>query len=75
MRNQSWRLSANCASVDQNFSLGLEPVTNKEIGIVCGNCEVSASCLQDALDANDVAFGVRGGLRPRARQRLIDAHE
>ena len=35
-------------------------------------CEVREACLQDALATGDVEHGIRGGLGPRDRRKLLD---
>lgn len=37
---------------------------------VCGRCDVQAECLEDALERKD-GYGLRGGLTPKQRQRLM----
>lgn len=40
---------------------------------VCANCGVSDACLEDALRTGDNEFGIRGGLTPSQRRRLLES--
>ena len=70
--SESWREVAACAETGPELFFPGKGESTRMARAICGGCEVRAECLRDALDTDDVHFGVRGGLPPRGRRRLRD---
>ena len=69
--DQRWRAEALCAQTDPEAffpEIGANATLARRI---CAACPVRTSCLTDALQTRDVAFGVRGGLTPTQRRALL----
>lgn len=69
--DQHWREEARCAETDPEIFFpepGQSPAAAQQ---VCADCPVRATCLADALDHRDIAYGVRGGLTATQRGELL----
>ena len=64
-----WQESAVCRQTDPELFFPEQGGSTREAKKICVGCEVTAQCLQAALD-NDEPFGVWGGLSERERRRL-----
>jgi WhiB family transcriptional regulator, redox-sensing transcriptional regulator len=65
----SWRARALCAETDPEAFFPEKGGSVREAKKVCRSCEVTAECLEYALE-NDERFGVWGGLSERERRRI-----
>lgn len=67
----SWRSRALCREVDPDVMFpDRGDITAAQLALrVCALCEVRDSCLTEAL-AEDLWFGIRGGLSPGRRRQL-----
>ena len=76
-RDQLWRARAACAGVDPDVFLTDRGASPEPPLVYCRRCEVRAECLQAALDLNQRAVGIWGGVsakqRRTARQHGWDA--
>lgn len=69
--DRGWRQKAVCTQTDPEIFYpepGQSPRAAKRI---CGTCQVRTECLRDALNRRDITFGVRGGLTPTQRRKLL----
>lgn len=68
MWNDNWAAQAACrGKSDQLFVQGAEQNRAKAM---CGQCDVRAECLVEALD-NRIEWGVWGGMTERERRALL----
>ncbi len=67
-----WRGSALCAQTDPEVFFPTKGQPTQAAKAVCAACPVRPQCLEDAL-ADDVRFGVWGGLSTRERLVLTAA--
>ena len=73
--SDSWREVAACAGTDDPdmFFPAKGGDGARWAKSVCWKvCQVREACLQDALATGDVEHGIRGGLSPRDRRKLLD---
>lgn len=76
MSDQSWRDRAVCAQVSPEFWFPEPGTYSGDVAkAFCFECPVRRQCLQDALDTGDNEFGIRGGLSPKARRKLLEVDE
>lgn len=68
---RAWLDDALCAEIDQDAFFPGKGESHKILKQVCGECAVRNQCLEDALRTGDVYDGVRGGLGPVSRRRLM----
>lgn len=71
----SWVVHALCAQTDPEIffpDMG-GPLTAAKA--VCAQCPVRSECLEDAVSTGDVDYGVRGGLSPANRRKLMRQRE
>ena len=73
--SDSWREVAACAQTDPELWFPADGGNGRRAKQICGGCPVQAECLQDALESGDVDHGVRGGLSPRQRVKLLRARQ
>lgn len=66
---QPWKERALCTQTDPEAFFPDKGGSTREAKRICGDCDVSAECLQTALD-NDERFGIWGGLSERERRKL-----
>lgn len=71
----SWRDEALCTQVDPEVFFPEPGATARAARRICAACPVRYDCLTDALEHRDVVYGVRAGLTPSARRRLLSASE
>lgn len=66
-----WRTLALCAETGGSafFPEGGEP--SGPAKSICRACPVKGACLTDALDTDDVDFGIRGALTAKERRALL----
>ena len=64
-----WADSALCAEVDYTIFFPEKGESARPAKSVCARCEVSQQCAEYAL-ANNVGFGIWGGLSARQRNAL-----
>jgi WhiB family redox-sensing transcriptional regulator len=64
-----WQSNARCAEVDPEIFFPERGGSSKKAREVCSDCEVSAQCLEYALN-NKEQFGIWGGTSERERRRL-----
>lgn len=64
-----WQADALCAQTDPEAFFPEKGGSTREAKRVCETCEVSAQCLEYALE-NDERFGIWGGLSERERRKL-----
>jgi WhiB family redox-sensing transcriptional regulator len=69
VKRGDWRELALCAQVDPELFFPDKGGSSRPAKRVCATCEVSAECLQEALDRGE-RFGVWGGLSERERRAL-----
>jgi WhiB family redox-sensing transcriptional regulator len=65
----AWQADALCAQTDPEAFFPEKGGSTREAKKICQQCEVSAQCLEYALQ-NDERFGIWGGLSERERRRL-----
>jgi len=65
----AWQADSLCAQTDPEAFFPEKGGSTREAKKICGQCEVSAQCLEYALQ-NDERFGIWGGLSERERRRL-----
>jgi len=65
----AWQADSLCAQTDPEAFFPEKGGSTREAQKICGQCEVSAQCLEYALQ-NDERFGIWGGLSERERRRL-----
>jgi len=65
----AWQADSLCAQTDPEAFFPEKGGSTREAKKICGQCEVSAECLEYALQ-NDERFGIWGGLSERERRRL-----
>ena len=65
----AWQADSLCAQTDPEAFFPEKGGSSREAKKICGQCEVSAQCLEYALQ-NDERFGIWGGLSERERRRL-----
>lgn len=65
-----WQDEALCAQTDPDLFFPEKGGNNRRPIAVCRECPVRIPCLDDAL-RTDERWGIRGGLSPLARQRLL----
>ncbi|MDA3146628.1 WhiB family transcriptional regulator [Leucobacter sp. UCMA 4100] len=65
----AWQADALCAQTDPEAFFPEKGGSTREAKRVCESCEVSAQCLEYALE-NDERFGIWGGLSERERRKL-----
>lgn len=70
-RPSNWTDLALCAEVDINIMFDKDVAVQKIAKDLCRRCEVSSECLSEAILTNDNEYGIRGGLTPNERKRLI----
>jgi WhiB family transcriptional regulator, redox-sensing transcriptional regulator len=66
---QPWEQEANCLGLDPELFFPESGVSPAEAKAVCAGCQVRDDCLGLAL-AENVTYGVWGGLTAAERQRL-----
>jgi WhiB family transcriptional regulator, redox-sensing transcriptional regulator len=64
-----WHDLARCAETDPELFFPEKGESTRPAKGICRGCEVSAECLQEALDSGE-RFGVWGGLSERERRVL-----
>lgn len=64
-----WRVDALCAQTDPDAFFPDKGGSTRDAKAICARCEVREQCLEWAL-ANDVRFGIFGGLSERERRQL-----
>ena len=69
--SDSWREVAACAETDPDAFFPAKGESSRPAKQLCGGCPVKWECLEDALNTDDVRHGVRGGLGPRDRVKLL----
>ena len=69
--SDEWREVAACAETDPELWFPTGGGNGRAAKKICGGCLVRDACLQDALAVGDVDHGVRGGLSPRERVKLL----
>ena len=67
--DQSWVARALCARNEPD-SLFVQGASQRQVRLLCMECEVRLECLADALQAR-ANFGVWGGLTERERRALL----
>ena len=65
----AWQADALCAQTDPEAFFPEKGGSTREAKRICESCEVSAECLEFALQ-NDERFGIWGGLSERERRKL-----
>ncbi len=65
----SWWTKAACRGTDTNVFFPDKGESTRPAKRICATCDVTAECLQAALERDD-RFGVYGGLSERERRRL-----
>lgn len=65
----AWEVLALCAQTDPEAFFPEKGEKGQNGKDICARCEVTAACLQYALD-NDERFGIYGGLSPQERKTL-----
>lgn len=69
IRPESWTESALCTQSDPEEFFPEKGGSTRIAKRVCLNCEVSAQCLEYAME-NGERFGIWGGMSERERRRL-----
>lgn len=67
--SDDWETRAECKRTDPEAFFPEKGGSTSEAKKVCLRCDVQAICLEHAL-ANDIQFGVWGGLSERERRKL-----
>ncbi len=67
--HDSWQERALCAQTDPEAFFPEKGGSTREAKKVCVGCEVTAECLEYALE-HDERFGIWGGLSERERRKL-----
>ena len=67
-RDQLWRTRAECAGVDPEVFLTERGASPEPALAYCRRCEVRTECLEAALELNQQAVGVWGGVSARERR-------
>lgn len=70
-----WIVGAGCAQTDPELFFPDKGGSATTARGICRRCPVTEHCLQDALDTNDIYFGIRAGYSPRQRKLLVRASE
>ncbi len=65
----SWQTDALCAQTDPEAFFPEKGGSTRDAKRICASCQVSAECLEYALQ-NDERFGIWGGLSERERRKL-----
>lgn len=65
----AWQADALCAQTDPEAFFPEKGGSTREAKRICESCEVTAECLEYALQ-NDERFGIWGGLSERERRKL-----
>ncbi len=73
-RDDDWEKRAACAVSDPElFFPNLSDTESAEQAKrICARCPVSEECLEKALRTGDNEHGIRAGLTPKQRQKLLD---
>ncbi len=64
-----WQTDALCAQTDPEAFFPEKGGSTRDAKRICTSCQVSAECLEYALQ-NDERFGIWGGLSERERRKL-----
>jgi len=70
--SDDWEKQAACAVSDPELFFPNPSEPADEAKRICARCPVSEQCLEKALRTGDNEHGIRGGLSPRQRQKLLD---
>lgn len=73
--SDDWVASAACAQTDPKVFFPDKGGSAAQAKRICQRCPVREQCLWDALDSNDVDFGIRAGYSPRQRKLLVKVSE
>jgi WhiB family redox-sensing transcriptional regulator len=64
-----WQELALCSQTDPEAFFPENGGSSRQAKLICGQCDVQAECLEDALTKNE-RYGIRGGLSERERHAL-----
>jgi WhiB family redox-sensing transcriptional regulator len=65
----AWQADSLCAQTDPEAFFPEKGGSTRDAKKICSSCEVTAQCLEYALQ-NDERFGIWGGLSERERRKL-----
>lgn len=66
-----WTDEAACATTDPDLWFEEKGHGMRSALKICGTCPVVTDCLWDALETGDNQWGIRGGMLPADRRKML----